>query len=114
MLECGLVTIRAADGLDVELDDDHWMTHIVKGHPEVARHRELVIETLQHPEAVHRSKRDPTTRVYTRSYSGIMIGETLVEMISLRVVVREKERFVVTAHFVVAMWRGLGERIWPS
>jgi hypothetical protein len=108
------VTIRAADGLDVALDDDHWKTHIVKRHPELTQYRELVIETLQHPEAVYRSKRDPTTRVYARSYSGLMIAETLVETVNLRVVVREKESFVVTAYFVGAMWRGLGERIWPS
>ena len=108
------MTIQTVDGLDVALDDDHWKTHILKGHPELAQHRELVIETLKHPEAVYRSKRDPTTRVYARSYSEIMIGETLAERIDLRVVVREKKSFVVTAYFAVAMWRGFGERIWPS
>lgn len=108
------MTIRAADGLDVALDDDHWNAHIVKKHPELGQHRDLVIETLQHPDAVYRSKRDPATRVYARSYTGIRIGETLVEGVNLRVVVRETESFVVTAHFVVEMWRGLGERIWPS
>jgi len=108
------VTIQAVDGLDVTLDDDHWKAHIVKKHPELAQNLDRVIETLKEPDAVYRSKRDPTTRVYARSYSGIVIGETLVEKATLRVIVRDESRFVVTAYFAVAMWRGVGERIWPS
>lgn len=108
------MTIQTADGLDVILEDDHWKAHILKGHPELMQHRDLVIETLKLPEGVYRSKRDPTTRIYTRSYAGIMIGETPVQRVSLRVVVREESGFVVTAYFAVAMWRGFGEKIWPS
>ncbi len=108
------MTIRTADGLDVVFDDDHWKTHVLKRHPELAQHRDRVIETLKDPEGVYRSKRDPATRIYARTYAGIMIEGTPLERISLRVVVREKNGFVATAIFVAAMWRGLGERIWPS
>jgi len=102
------------DGLAVELDDDHWKTHILEGHPELAPHQELVIETLKHPEGVYRSRRDLTTRIYRRTYERVMVGEALVERIDLRVVVREEDRLLVTAYFAVATWRGLGKRIWPS
>ena len=106
--------IYAVDGLQVELDDDHWKSHIIKGHPELMPHRELAIETLRNLDGVYRSKRDPSTRIYARRYRGIRIGETLVEEISLRVIVREDNGSIVTAYFAAAMWRGLGERIWPS
>ena len=108
------MTIHTVDGLDVSLDDNRWQMHIIKRHPELAQHRELVIETLRHPDVIYRSKRDPAARVYTRSYAGIMVGETSVPRINLRVVVREEERLVTTALFVAATWRGLGERLWPS
>ncbi len=108
------MTILAVDGLPVELDEDHWKTHVLKGHPELTPYREFVIETLKQPDGVYRGKRDPTTRIYAKTYAGIRIGETPVEEISLVVVVREKNAFVVTAYFAVAAWRGFGERIWPS
>ena len=114
MLEWGFVRVTTADGLDVVLDEDHWKTHILKGHPELLPYRDFVIETLQHPEGVYRSKRNPTTRIYTKSYSEILIGGNLAERTNLLVFVREENRFVITAYFAVAMWRGLGERIWPS
>jgi len=95
------------------LDDGHWDTHILRGHPELAGYQDRVIEALRQPDDVYRSKRDPTTRIYVRSYGGIVIENTPIEKINLRVVVREKDGFVVTAYFAVATWRGLGERIWP-
>ena len=107
------MTILTVDGLEVVLDDDHWKTHILKGHPELTLYRDLVIETLKQPEGVYRSKRDSTTRIYARSCLGILIGKTLVERINLLVYVREENGFVVTAYFAAVMWRGLGERIWP-
>jgi hypothetical protein len=77
--------------------------------PWMEQHRNLVIETLQYPEGVYRSRRDPRTRVYVRSYTGAIIGETSVETTHLRVVVRDRESLVVTAYFVVTTWRGIGE-----
>lgn len=106
--------IATADGLDAVLDEDHWNDHILNGHPELLPYRDFVIETLKYPEGVYRSKRDPTSRIYPRSYSKVLIGETLIEKMNLRVVVREENGFVATAYFAVAEWRGLGERIWPS
>ena len=105
--------IPTADGVDVVLDEDHWKTHILKRHPELRPYRESVIETLKNSEGVYRSKRNPTVRIYVKKYAKLLIGETLVENVSLRVFVREEGAFVATAYFAVAEWRGLGEKIWP-
>jgi len=109
-----LVTIRTADGLDAVLDEDHWRTHITNRHPQMLPYQDLVIETLKNPEGVYRGRRDRNTRIYTRSYSKILVGERLIEKTNLRIFVREENGFVATAYFAVAELRGLGERIWPS
>ena len=108
------MTISTADGLDGVLEDEHWETHILKGHPELAPYHDLVVETLKTPDGVYRSKRDGTTRVYVKSCHGIVIGAAPVESIALLVFVQEKTGFVATAYFAAAIWRGLGARIWPS
>ena len=106
--------ILTVDGLEALLDEQHWETHVVAHHPELVPHKNLVIETLRNTEGVYRSKRDPTTRIYVRKCVGTLIGATVVERTNLLVFVREENGFVVTAYFAVAMWHGLGERIWPS
>lgn len=107
------MAVRTADGLDVVLDEEHWQEHIIKRHPELEPYQGLVVETLTHPERIFRSRRDPTTRIYTRTCTNILIGDVLIERTSLLVYVREDSVFVVTAHFATAMWRSLGEKIWP-
>lgn len=109
-----LVTIRTADGLDAVLDDDHWRTHITQRHPQLLPYQDLVIETLKDPDGVYRGRRDLITRIYTKTYANISIGERVIERTQLRVFIREENGFVATAYFAVAEWRGLGERIWPS
>ena len=105
--------ILAADGVEVELDEDHWKTHIVKRHPELLSYLGLVVETLKSPDGIFRGKRDRTVRIYVKSYSRLPIRESTVEKISLRVFVREEGAFVATAYFAGAEWRGIGEKIWP-
>jgi len=108
-----LVTIRTPDGLDAVLEEGHWTTHITTRHPEMLPYEELVIETLKNPNCVYRGRRDRTTRIYTRSYSQILIGGRTIEKANLRVFVREANGFVATAYFSVAELSGLGEKIWP-
>jgi hypothetical protein len=108
------VTIRTADGLDVVFDDNHWQEHIVRQHPELEPYSDLVIETLRNPDGVFRSKRDRSTRIYMKACTAISIGGGLVDRTSLLVCVRGDDGFLVTAYFASAMWRSLGERIWPS
>lgn len=114
MLESTLVIVRTVDGLDANLDDAHWEEHIVVGHPELRDHHERVVEALEQPDGVYGSKRDLRTRIYLKKYAQIVIAGSRIEQISLRVLVREDDGFVVTAFFVAASLRGLGERKWPS
>jgi len=113
MLQYLSVTIRTVDGLDAVLDEGHWEAHILLGHPELQGKRELVIETLQKADAVFRSKRNPSTRIYLKRCSYIMLVDHLIEQTTLRVYVRESDGFVVTAYLAAAWWRSLGEKVWP-
>jgi len=108
------VIVETADGLTVHLDESHWEQHIIARHPELRAHREKVIETLQSPDGVFRSKRDPGTRIYTKTFADVTISETTFDNLALLAYVREEGGFLVTAHFAAAMWRGLGQQIWPS
>ena len=105
--------IRTVDGLGAVLDETHWEAHVLAGHSELRGKRELVIETLESADAVFRSKRDPSTRIYLKRYEDIMLGDHSIEQTTLRVYVREGDGFVVTAYFAAAWWRSLGEKLWP-
>lgn len=106
--------IHTADGATATLDETHWETHIVARHPELRAHREKVVDTLTHPDGVYKSRRDPDTRIYLKTFTGVAISDTLFDNLTLLVYVRNKGGFVVTAYFAAAMWRGLGEQLWPS
>ncbi len=105
--------VRTADGLIATLDDTHWVAHITARHPELRDHREQVIETLEYPEGVFRSKRDRGTRIYFKVFGNVVISGTEFVRMPLLVHVREHSGFVVTAYFAASMWRNFGEKIWP-
>lgn len=105
--------IRTADELTVTLDEKHWTTHIVAHHPELADHWDRVIEVLITPHGVYRSKRDKSTRIYMKGFHDISVSDNVFEHMPLLVHVREDGGFVVTAYFAAAMWRSLGEKLWP-
>jgi hypothetical protein len=84
MLRYLSVTIRTVDGLDAVLDEGHWEANILLGHSKLQGKHELVIETLQHADAVFRSKRDPSTRIYLKRCSDIMLVDHLIEQTTLR------------------------------
>lgn len=113
MIELLGVRIRTVDGLDAELNEEHWQLHVVEHHPELADKLDMVVETLQRPDGVFRSKRDGKTRVYMRTYESVQIGDRVIERIPLLVLLREPSGFVVTAHFDTAQWRVFEERLWP-
>lgn len=115
-MSCGRirpVIIQTADGATATLDEAHWETHIVARHPELGAHREKVVDTLAHPDGIFRSRRDPETRIYLKAFTGVAISNTFFDNLALLVYVRSEGGFVVTAHFAAAMWRSLGERLWP-
>src|SRR5262249_43843622 len=108
MLEFPLVKIKAVDGLDTTLDEEHWEAHIVSGHPEMKNKVGLVADTLQTADAVYWSKRNPETKIYVKEYENVILGVRLIPRIDLRVYVRETGGFVVTAFF--ATGASLGKR----
>lgn len=113
MLQQLPVTIRTVDGLEAALDEGHWQSHVLLGHPELQGKHELVTETLQNADAVFRGKRDPSARIYLKRYADIMPGDHLIEKTTLRVYVRENDGIVVTAYFAAARRRSPGEKLWP-
>lgn len=46
------------------LYDRAWYGHIVKGHPEVRRHRKLVEAAVESPDEIRLSRSDPDCRLY--------------------------------------------------
>jgi hypothetical protein len=106
------VRVQAPDGLTITLDEDHWRSHIVANHPELAEHWDNVIEAVRSPDGVFQSKRDQGTRIYFKTFSMVTISGSVFERMPLLVCVRERGGFVVSAYFGAA--RSLGKRVWPS
>jgi hypothetical protein len=73
--------------------------------------RDLVIETIQTPDAVYAGRRDPSRRIYRKRYLEVSgLGESL----DLLVFVGNTDRYVATAYFAAYSFRMLGTSIWPS
>ena len=51
-------------GRDITLSDRTWYGHIVKGHPEVAAHRDLVEGAVESPGEIRVSQADARCRLY--------------------------------------------------
>jgi len=51
-------------GRSLVLHERTWSGHIVKGHPEVALHRDLVESAITDPFEIRFSRADPDCRVY--------------------------------------------------
>ena len=113
VLQSRPVTIATVDGLTAILDERHWEAHIAFRHPELKDWQARVIETLQRPLAVFRSRRDAGTRIYVKDYTRREIPDLASEQLTLLVYVRQDSGFVVTAHLTAAMLRRLGEKLWP-
>ena len=52
-------------GREIVLHDRTWYGHVVKGHPEVARYRDLVVAAVTGPAEVRHSTSDADCRVYS-------------------------------------------------
>jgi hypothetical protein len=77
--------------------------HIVSGHPEIRRHRDLLRKDVENPIAIHFSDADPDCRLY--------FGEGPRAAIMLVVVAQLRGGFVKTAHLVKAT---KGAREWSQ
>lgn len=97
-------------GFHVILTDRCWAEHIIIGHPEMRPHREDVLETITHPNAIFKGKRDPRTRIYAKMYHFTDQGQWL----DLLVFVGEDHGYVKTAYFAAMAFRMLGAQLWPT
>ncbi|MBI3813824.1 MAG: hypothetical protein HY279_05070 [Nitrospinae bacterium] len=64
-------------GSSVELTDERWL-HIMKEHPEVARHKEKIQEVLANPDYAKKSSRDAEVLLYYRFYDDISNGKYML------------------------------------
>jgi len=90
-------------GRSITLHDRTWHGHIIKGHPDVGPHRQLVEKTVRHPEQVRTSSSDPDCRKY--------IGPGPRASVKMVVIADVRLRLVKTAYL---SRRITGEIEWPS
>jgi len=95
------------EGRAIRLTDERWR-HISE-HPEMARMREALEETLRAPEVVNESTSDPAARLYYRFYHRTIVGgKYLCAVVKLA----KEDAFLVTAYLTDRVKRG--EVVWPT
>ena len=57
-------TLKDPLGRDIVLHDRTWHGHIVKGHPDLGGHHDLVERTVQSPDEIRHSRADENCRIY--------------------------------------------------
>ncbi len=69
------MAVKVADvqGYEVVLDDERW-EHILDGHPEMADHRDLLIETMRRPELILRDPERSRVFYYYRLVGRSVFG----------------------------------------
>jgi len=86
---------------------DEGMEDIELDHPEMSGQIDKIAETLQNPEIVIRSRSDLEVELFNRYYSETPVGDKYMCVI---VKGRDKDLFIITAHFTDTMKRG--ETLW--
>ena len=51
-------------GREIILNDRTWCAHILRGHPEMASHRRLVLDAIEKPNEIQFSKSHSDCRIY--------------------------------------------------
>ena len=112
-----LFKVRDYDGTEVTLEALVWhdkILHPVLGHPEVEEYLNEIALTIQSPEAVYRSLRDPRSHLFYRS------GLTREEFKGYWIVVAVKYvkepsglKGYVSTIFISRALKKRGERLWP-
>lgn len=112
-----LFEIQDYEGLPVALERTVWedkILHPVLGHPEIKEYLAEIKLTVQAPEAVYPSLRDPRTRLFYRSglSRGDLKGHWIVVVVKY---VREPSgpRGYVSTAFISRSLKRRGERLWP-
>ncbi|MEX0804877.1 MAG: hypothetical protein WD688_16405 [Candidatus Binatia bacterium] len=94
-------------GKSVRLTEERWR-HILE-HPEMARQKQKVRETLKKPDLVLTSHHDFSVGLYYRFYSRSPVGRKYL-MVAVKIL--GDDAFIITAFFTDEV-KG-GTQIWPS
>ena len=60
-----------AGGVVVHLSKEHWDSHILAGHPEIAHYREYIIQAIERPDNRYHEGYDTNNRYFIRYYANI-------------------------------------------
>jgi len=102
--------VQDPTGLEVVLTDECW-EHIVSRHPELLPFKELVLEAIREPIGIYEGKRDPSRRIYKKSYSEVPgVGNSLDVLVFLG----DDGKHVATAYLIAYSIRMLGRLVWPT
>ncbi len=88
---------------------DERLEHIEHDHPEMFGQIEKIVETLQNPDIVIRSRTDSEVELFYRYYSETPVGDKYMCVI---VKGRGKDLFIITSYFTDTMKRG--ETLWQK
>jgi hypothetical protein len=102
--------VQDPTGLEVVLTDECW-DHIVSHHPELRPFKALVLESIREPVGIYEGKRDPSRRIYKKSYSEVPgVGNSLDVLVFLG----DDGKHVATAYLIGYSIRMLGRLVWPT
>jgi phage-Barnase-EndoU-ColicinE5/D-RelE like nuclease2 len=102
--------VQDPTGLEIVLTDECWR-HVVSRHPEMEPFKELVLKTIREPDGIYAGKRDPSRRIYRKSYSEVPgVGNSL----DVLVFVGDDGKHVATAYLIGYSIRMLGRLVWPT
>ena len=101
--------VQDPTGLEVVVTDECWR-HVTSRHPEMLSLKELVLETIRQPDGIYAGKRDPSRRIYRKSYSEVPgVGNSLDVLVFLG----DDGRHVATSYPIAYSLRMLGRLVWP-
>ena len=110
-----LICTRDPLGYVISLDVHCWEDHVVKRHPEMADHLDLIRETIEQPQLIQRGLESGSTCYYYR-----LTGRSILRRsdLYLSLVVNRDDAttsgFVRTIHLLKGLRKGEGEIIWIS
>ena len=86
-------------GRKLRMTDYNW-DHIIKRHPEIASHKEKIIETLEKPDKITDSLEDEETKYYYKYYKNMPSPYKFMRVIARYL---NGEGFIISSHFMKAI-----------
>ena len=104
-----LFTVPDKDGIPINLPRERWESHVLVGHPAMARHLEAIKATINDPDYILQSDKWADTKLFYRL--GVTEGKysNLYAVVVIRYTA--SEGFVRTAYLALKLIAG-GEVVW--